>query len=107
MLRPLQIAPIPTPYQPKTHPKPKHHTTDYLSASNGANWLKIIPRYLSRPTIDPGDLCSENRGVLGFNLIWLTDKVTELNEELDDMLRCVGGWQVDGGWWLVWVVRAV
>lgn len=27
--------------------------------------------------------------MLGFNLIWLTDKVTELNEELDAMLRYV------------------
>lgn len=24
---------------------------------------------------------------MGFNLIWLTDKVKELNEELDDMLK--------------------
>lgn len=27
--------------------------------------------------------------MLGFNLIWLTDKVTELNEELDAMLRYI------------------
>jgi len=68
--------------------------------------------------IDPGDLCSDNRSVMGFNLIWwggrrgllsmrinvchvvvvmvvwkcvntcrLTDKVVELNAELDAMLE--------------------
>jgi hypothetical protein len=37
--------------------------------------------------LEPGNLCSENRSVMGFNLIWLTDKVKELNEELDAMLK--------------------
>lgn len=60
---------------------------DYLSTTDRPNWFKIIPRYLTRPMVDPGDLCGDNRGVLGFNLIWMTDKVKELNEELDDMLR--------------------
>lgn len=40
--------------------------------------------------LSTGQLCSDNRSVMGFNLIWLTDKVEELNEELDDMLRWVG-----------------
>lgn len=43
---------------------------DYLSQTDGPNWWKIIPRYLTRPRLDPGDMCAENRGVLGFNLIW-------------------------------------
>ncbi|EWM20932.1 zinc-binding dehydrogenase family protein [Nannochloropsis gaditana] len=43
---------------------------DYLSPTDGPNWWKIIPRYLTRPRLDPGDMCAENRGVLGFNLIW-------------------------------------
>ncbi len=62
---------------------------DYLSASNGPSWLKIVPKYLARPAIDPGDLCSENRGVLGFNLIWLTDKGR----------WGVGGWLTDRDEW--------
>lgn len=60
---------------------------DYLSTKDSADWFKIIPRYLMRPSLDPGDMCGENKGVLGFNLIWLTDKVEELNAELDDMLE--------------------
>jgi alcohol dehydrogenase len=43
---------------------------DYLSKKDTADWLKIIPRYLTRPSLDPGDMCGENKGVLGFNLIW-------------------------------------
>ncbi len=43
---------------------------DYLSTTDKPNWFKIVPRYLTRPVLDPGDMCGENRGVLGFNLIW-------------------------------------
>jgi hypothetical protein len=30
---------------------------------------------LCQPVVMAGDLCADNRSVMGFNLIWLTDKV--------------------------------
>ena len=48
-------------------------TYSYGGASGGLlKWLTLIPGYLMRPRLDPGKLVGTNRGVLGFNLIWLT-----------------------------------
>ena len=47
---------------------------------------QLVPNYLSRPVIDPGELTPRNIGVLGFNLIWLTEREDELTVELNDML---------------------
>lgn len=58
----------------------------YMSTKDGPDWLRIAPKFLFRPKIDPMDLVQENRSVMGFNLIWLTDKVPELNAELDELL---------------------
>lgn len=48
-------------------------------------WLSLVPGYLSRPRVDPGLLCATNRAVIGFNLIWLTERHELLTRELDDM----------------------
>ena len=48
-------------------------TYSYGGASGGLwKWITLIPGYLMRPRLDPGKLVGTNRGVLGFNLIWLT-----------------------------------
>ena len=50
-------------------------TSSYGSAASGVRkWLSLIPAYLARPRVDPGVLTSTNRGVLGFNLIFLTER---------------------------------
>ena len=49
-----------------------------------------MPSWLSRPLVDPGELVPKNRAVIGFNLIWLTQRRDELAVELDAMLT-VGG----------------
>ena len=36
--------------------------------------------------VNPGQLTPTNRGVFGFNMIWLTDRVDLLTAELDEML---------------------
>lgn len=45
-----------------------------------------MPGYLTRPRLDPGQLVGTNRAVMGFNLIWLTERVDMLTAELDEML---------------------
>lgn len=39
---------------------------------------RLIVRYLRRPRIDPLSLMSQNRSVIGFNLIWLWDQAHRL-----------------------------
>ena len=49
-------------------------------------WIKLVPNYLARPLVDPGKLVAPNRAIIGFNLIWLTEREDELEDELRDML---------------------
>jgi hypothetical protein len=42
------------------------------------NYLRLLPRYLRRPRLDPVQMIAENRSVLAFNLIWLWDAVERL-----------------------------
>ena len=56
--------------------------------ANVANWVRLGYRYATRPMIDPMEMVSANKAVLGFNLIWLWDKralLTELLLELEHM----------------------
>jgi alcohol dehydrogenase len=51
----------------------------------------IVWQYLTRPRIDPGELTTRNIRVGGFNLIFLTERIEELNAALDQclLLNCV------------------
>lgn len=87
-------------------------TYSYGGATDGLRkWLTLVPGYLSRPWVgapvcrrrrrrrrsppltappsyaaaDPGKLVGTNRSVMGFNLIWLTERVDVLMAEVDEM----------------------
>jgi NADPH:quinone reductase-like Zn-dependent oxidoreductase len=47
--------------------------------------LKLIWKYLTRPKIDPQTMTYANRGVLGFNLIYLFDRAELMHEILADL----------------------
>ncbi len=51
---------------------------DFMPAGARPNWITMTARYLRRPRIDPVAMVSDNRSVLGFNLIWLWDQVDRL-----------------------------
>ena len=56
--------------------------------SDSARLLHVtcaVPGYLSRPKLDPGSLVGTNRAVMGFNLIWLTERIDMLTAEMDEM----------------------
>lgn len=53
---------------------------DFMSQGARANYLHLASRYLRRPRIDPLQMVSDNRSVMGFNLIWLWDRVERLVE---------------------------
>ena len=51
---------------------------DYMTRGARPDYLRLLPRYLRRPRLDPVQMISENRSVLAFNLIWLWDAVERL-----------------------------
>ena len=59
----------------------------YMSNSSRPNLLKIIPKYLARPKIDPLSLSDTNKSVMGFNLIYLWDKPGELKTMAENILK--------------------
>ena len=62
-------------------------THSYGGAADGLRkWLTFAAGWLSRPLIDPGALVPKNIAVIGFNLIWLTERDELMAQELEDML---------------------
>ncbi len=51
---------------------------DFMPPGARVNYLRLARRYLRRPRIDPLRMVSDNRSVMGFNLIWLWDRVNLL-----------------------------
>lgn len=52
-----------------------------------ADILRSIYLFLTRPRIDPLEMISENKSVMGFNLIWLWSKAAELRKTFDQLSK--------------------
>ncbi len=59
----------------------------YSTGSSKPNYLKVISKYLTRPKVDPLSLSDKNKSVMGFNLIYLWDKVELMNKYLNNILE--------------------
>jgi alcohol dehydrogenase len=60
----------------------------YASAGNRPNYLRMLYYFFTRPKIDPQSMPEYNKGVLGFNLIYLFDRAHVMHrilQELDAM----------------------
>jgi len=57
--------------------------SDFMPAGDGRNALRLLPRYLNRPWLDPLGMINTNRSVAGFNLIWLWERLDHLTEMYD------------------------
>mmetsp|Transcript_31867 Transcript_31867/g.26880 ORF Transcript_31867/g.26880 Transcript_31867/m.26880 type:complete len:267 (+) Transcript_31867:3-803(+) len=55
-------------------------------AGDRPNWFKLAWLWLRRPMVDPLEIIAANKAVLGFNLIWLWDKVDEIGDMLHSMM---------------------
>jgi len=53
---------------------------DFMTRGARVSRLRLALRYLRRPRIDPLFMVSDNRSVMGFNLIWLWDRAERLAE---------------------------
>lgn len=54
----------------------------YATPNNRPNYLKLAYQYLTRPRIDPQKMIELNKGLLGFNLIWLYHQADLMHEIL-------------------------
>ncbi|MCB9337354.1 MAG: zinc-binding dehydrogenase [Lewinellaceae bacterium] len=64
-----------------------YSAADFITPGNRPNYLKIIWKYLRRPLIDPMKLTDGNRGILGFNLIYLYEKIELMHQYLEEIGR--------------------
>lgn len=51
---------------------------DFMTASARPHWLALAWRWFGRPWLDPLSMISTNRGLLAFNLIWLSESVKRM-----------------------------
>ncbi len=60
----------------------------YASPGNKPNYLHLFYQFFTRPKLDPQKMVEKNTGVLGFNLIWLYERIElmrTLLQELDTL----------------------
>ncbi len=57
----------------------------YASPSDKPNYLKLMYQFFTRPKIDPQKMIEFNRGILGFNLIYLYDRAPLMHQLLDEL----------------------
>lgn len=62
-----------------------YSAADFITHGNRPNLFKIIWKYLRRPLIDPMKLTDGNRGMLGFNLIYLYEKSHLLHKYVQEL----------------------
>jgi NADPH:quinone reductase-like Zn-dependent oxidoreductase len=61
-------------------------SASFTSHSSTPNYLKLIWKYLKRPKIDPLRLPSQNKSLMGFNLIYLYEQTDLMHDMLDALL---------------------
>ncbi len=57
----------------------------YASPGNKPNYPKLFYQHFTRPKIDPQEMIHTNRGILGFNLIYLYNKVPLMHQLLKEL----------------------
>ncbi len=62
-------------------------SAQFASTGNRPNYLKLAWKYLKRPKVDPLMLPNRNISLLGFNLIWLYEKVEKMHAILKEIDR--------------------
>lgn len=57
----------------------------YASVGNRPNLLNLLRHFITRPKIDPQNLPNQNKGLFGFNLIYLYDRVHLMHQFLQEL----------------------
>lgn len=61
-------------------------SASFTSNSAKPNLFQLIPKYLKRPKLDVMKMPRSNKSVMGFNLIWIYDRVELLHSVLDKLM---------------------
>jgi alcohol dehydrogenase len=59
----------------------------FSTGSSSPNYFKVLTKFLTRPKVDPLSLSDKNKSVMGFNLIYLWDKVDLMRKYLHNILE--------------------
>lgn len=62
-------------------------SANFTPTSNYLNPITTLWKYIHRPKIDPLKMISDNKAIMGFNLIWLWDRKELLKEYMNDLLK--------------------
>lgn len=57
----------------------------YASPGSRPNYLKVLWEHLTRPMIDPQSMSEINKGILGFNLIYLYERTALMHSLIDEL----------------------
>lgn len=60
-----------------------------MTGGSRPNWLTLGSRYLARPRLDPIQMVTDNKSVMGFNLIWLWDQSARLGQAYADLAATI------------------
>ena len=60
-------------------------SANYAQDGDRPNYLKLLWKFINRPKLDPRALIESNRAVLGFNLIYLHERVELMHELLEEV----------------------
>ena len=64
---------------------------DFMPPGRRPNYLALLWRYLRRPRLDPLAMISANQAFIGFNLIWLWERVDRMPAAVEGLSRFAGG----------------
>ena len=62
---------------------------DFMTPGAHRNWWHLALAYLRRPRVDPLQMISDNRSVMGFNLIWLWNRANDLGAYFEAIDRVI------------------
>lgn len=62
-------------------------SANFTPSSNRLNIINAGWKYIRRPMIDPLKMVSDNKSVMGFNLIWLWDQNEMLRNYMDELMN--------------------
>ena len=57
----------------------------YAFTGDSPNYIKLLFKYIRRPKIDPQKMIEKNKGVMGFNLIWIYEKADLMHQLLSEI----------------------
>lgn len=58
----------------------------FTPVGNAPNWPRLIWQYLTRPKLDPMKMITDNKSVMGFNLIWLYEQQELFSQLMEEIL---------------------